>query len=169
MWATILQRILGLIWQIYMDVSYQEKMSLLTTVWINVACVASGSARVRQENWNESKKRNEGGGGGEWRNRLPANPTILTLLEWYTYVAMQPSARHFHLPSCLLASWSSAVCSTSILSPSALKTNFFTCSSQISINHLAWVSFWTDDSGNMRFGVSGNIKEVIIIFSLFFK
>ena len=29
-----------------------------------VACVASGSARVRRENWNESKKRNEGGGGG---------------------------------------------------------------------------------------------------------
>ena len=29
-----------------------------------IACVASGSARVRRENWNESKKRNEGGGGG---------------------------------------------------------------------------------------------------------
>ena len=28
-----------------------------------LACVASGSARVRRENWNESKKRNEGGGG----------------------------------------------------------------------------------------------------------
>ena len=27
-----------------------------------LACVASGSARVRRENWNESKKRNEGGG-----------------------------------------------------------------------------------------------------------
>ena len=24
-----------------------------------IACVASGSARVRRENWNESKKRNE--------------------------------------------------------------------------------------------------------------
>ena len=30
-----------------------------------IACVASGSARFRRENWNESKKRNEGGGGGE--------------------------------------------------------------------------------------------------------
>ena len=34
-------------------------------VGILLACVASGSARVRRENWNESKKRNEGGGGGE--------------------------------------------------------------------------------------------------------
>ena len=31
----ILQRILGLIWPIYMEVCYQEKMSLLTIVWIN--------------------------------------------------------------------------------------------------------------------------------------
>ena len=34
-------------------------------MYLLLACVASGSARVRKENWNESKKRNEGGGGGE--------------------------------------------------------------------------------------------------------
>ena len=39
---------------------YFEKSSMS-----DLACVASGSARVRRENWNESKKRNEGGGGGE--------------------------------------------------------------------------------------------------------
>ena len=40
--------------------------------------MASVSARVRQESWNESKKkRNEGGGGREQRKCLPANPTIL--------------------------------------------------------------------------------------------
>ena len=33
-------------------------------------CVASISARVRRESWEESKKkRNDGGGGGERRNR----------------------------------------------------------------------------------------------------
>ena len=38
-----------------------------------LACVATGSARVRRENWNESKKRNEGGGGGECsRSKLRA-------------------------------------------------------------------------------------------------
>ena len=44
-----------------------------------IACVASVSARVRRESWKESKKRNDGGGGwgGERRNRLPANHTIL--------------------------------------------------------------------------------------------
>ena len=42
-----------------------------------LACVASVSARVRQESWEESKKRNDGGGGGERRKRLPANSTIL--------------------------------------------------------------------------------------------
>ena len=45
-----------------------------------LACVASVSARVRRERWDESKKkkkRNDGGGGGERRKHLPANPTIL--------------------------------------------------------------------------------------------
>ena len=44
-----------------------------------LACVASVSARVRRERWEESKKkkRNDGGGGGGRRKRLPANPTIL--------------------------------------------------------------------------------------------
>ena len=43
-----------------------------------LARIASVSARVRRESWDESKKkRNEGGGGGERRKRLPANPTIL--------------------------------------------------------------------------------------------
>ena len=43
-----------------------------------VACIASVSARVRGESWEESKKkRSDGGGGGERRKRLPANPTIL--------------------------------------------------------------------------------------------
>ena len=45
-----------------------------------LACVASVSARVRRERWNESKKKkkwNDEGGGGERRKRLPANPTIL--------------------------------------------------------------------------------------------
>ena len=46
-----------------------------------LACVASVSSRgsaVHLENWDKSKKKmNDGGGGGEWRNRLPANPTIL--------------------------------------------------------------------------------------------
>ena len=36
---------------------------LISTV--NLACVASVSARVRRENWDKSKKRIEGGGGGE--------------------------------------------------------------------------------------------------------
>ena len=40
---------------------------------IFIACVASGSARVRRENWNESKKRNEGGGGGEKMQRRTGN------------------------------------------------------------------------------------------------
>ena len=44
-----------------------------------LACVASGSARVRRENWNESKKRNEGGGGGEWRNRFKFRARLETL------------------------------------------------------------------------------------------
>ena len=43
-----------------------------------VACVASVSARVCRESWEESKKkRSDGGGGGQRRKRLPANPRIL--------------------------------------------------------------------------------------------
>ena len=42
-----------------------------------VACVARVSARVRRESWEESIKRSDGGGGGERRKYLPANPTIL--------------------------------------------------------------------------------------------
>ena len=35
-------------------------------------------ARFRLESWEKSKKNmNDGGGGGERRNRLPTNPTIL--------------------------------------------------------------------------------------------
>ena len=42
-----------------------------------VACVASVSARVRRESWEESIKRNDGEGGAERRKCLPANPTTL--------------------------------------------------------------------------------------------
>ena len=58
---------------IYID---EIDRSLLTTE-LSLACVASVSARVRRESWDESKKRNDRGGGGERRKRLPANPTIL--------------------------------------------------------------------------------------------
>ena len=43
-----------------------------------LACIASVSARVRRESWDESKKkkkRNEGGGGRERRERLGKNAT----------------------------------------------------------------------------------------------
>ena len=44
----------------------------------NIACVASVSSRSSLGSWDKSKKNmNDGGGGGERRNRLPANPTIL--------------------------------------------------------------------------------------------
>ena len=47
-------------------------------ITLTVACVASVSARVCRESWDESKKkRNDVGRGGERRKRLPANPTIL--------------------------------------------------------------------------------------------
>ena len=48
-------------------------------VKVTVACIASVSARVRRESWDESKKKNgkEWGGGRERGKRLPANPTIL--------------------------------------------------------------------------------------------
>ena len=48
-----------------------------TPARVPLACVASVSARVRRESWDESKKGNEGRGGGERRKRLPENPTIL--------------------------------------------------------------------------------------------
>ena len=50
-----------------------------TKISNKLACVASVSARVCRESWEESKKKkkNDGGGGGERRKCLPANPTIL--------------------------------------------------------------------------------------------
>ena len=52
---------------------------LIRFVSFHEACVASVSARVCRESWDESKKknRNDGGGEGERRKRLLANPTIL--------------------------------------------------------------------------------------------
>ena len=50
------------------------------TLGINghLACVASISSRVITRNFErEPKKKMEGGGGGEKRKCLPANPTIL--------------------------------------------------------------------------------------------
>ena len=50
------------------------------TLGINghLACVASISSRVITRNFErEPKKKMEGGGRGEKRKRLPANPTIL--------------------------------------------------------------------------------------------
>ena len=44
----------------------------------SVACVASVSSRGSSRKLGqEQKNMNDGGGGGERRNRLPANPTIL--------------------------------------------------------------------------------------------
>ena len=50
--------------------SYITRVSLLLSLSSdastkNSACVASVSSRVRPESWDESKKRNDGGGGGE--------------------------------------------------------------------------------------------------------
>ena len=42
-----------------------------------VACVASVSNRVIERKLERKQKKVEGGGGGEKRKRLPANPTIL--------------------------------------------------------------------------------------------
>ena len=42
-----------------------------------VACVASVSNRVIARKLERKQKKVEGGGGGEKRKRLPANPTIL--------------------------------------------------------------------------------------------
>ena len=43
-----------------------------------LACVASVSSRgLSRKLGQEQKNMNDGGGGGERRNRLPANPTIL--------------------------------------------------------------------------------------------
>ena len=37
-----------------------------TQIWRLLACVASVSLRVRRESWDESKKRNDRGGGGDF-------------------------------------------------------------------------------------------------------
>ena len=42
-----------------------------------IACVASVSNRVIARKLEHKQKKVEGGGGGEKRKRLPANPTIL--------------------------------------------------------------------------------------------
>ena len=42
-----------------------------------LACVASVSNRVIARKLERKQKKVEGGGGGEKRKRLPANPTIL--------------------------------------------------------------------------------------------
>ena len=53
-----------------------------------VACVASVSSRGSSRNLGqEQKKLNYGGGGGERRNRLPANPTIFEKLRSPTNAA----------------------------------------------------------------------------------
>ena len=44
---------------------------------VGVACVASVSNRVTARKLEREQKKVEGGGGGENRKRLPANPTIL--------------------------------------------------------------------------------------------
>ena len=60
------------VWKFYplphQYVAYVAKWRLLSVL----ACVASVFSRVRRESWDESKKRNDGGGGGEYigiRNR----------------------------------------------------------------------------------------------------
>ena len=52
---------------------------LSPTLGINghLACVASISSRVITRNFEREPKKMEGGGGGEKRKHLPANPTIL--------------------------------------------------------------------------------------------
>ena len=54
-----------------------------------IACVASISNRVTawKLEW-EQKRKVEGGGGGEKRKRLPANPTILKNAPWYFTVRL---------------------------------------------------------------------------------
>ena len=55
-----------------------SNVSLVLLMASNIACVASVSSRSSLESWDKSKKNmNDGGGEGERRNRLPANPTIL--------------------------------------------------------------------------------------------
>ena len=53
------------IWKLSFHIPFQNNVNpeLKINLGLLLACVASGSARVRRENWNESKKRNEGGGG----------------------------------------------------------------------------------------------------------
>ena len=64
----------------------------------SLACIASVSARVRRESWDESKKRrNDGGGGGEWRNSIffffcsRSSFRAITRLETLATQARQPS------------------------------------------------------------------------------
>lgn len=50
----------------------------LSTLSGSIACIANVSARVRQERWDESKKKKESGGRGKGaKETLAANPTIL--------------------------------------------------------------------------------------------
>ena len=58
-----------------------------------LACVASGSARFRRENWNESKKRNEGGGGFFFCSRSKFR--AITRLET---LATQATCMYSHMP-----------------------------------------------------------------------
>ena len=66
--------------ELILKIAYSSAITLAAIVKTRsarrLACAASDSARVRRESWEESKKRNDGEGGGERRNRLPANPTI---------------------------------------------------------------------------------------------
>ena len=53
------------------DITFSNFFILVPITLSSVACVASVSARVRRERWDESKKKmNEGGWGGERRKRL---------------------------------------------------------------------------------------------------
>ena len=46
---------------------------------LSLACVASVSARVRRERWDESKKKRNDGGGGEEGNVVSSSPLLLPL------------------------------------------------------------------------------------------
>ena len=54
-----------------------EKTPTGTPTFTHLACVASVSNRVIARKLERKQKKVEGGGGGEKRKRLPANPTIL--------------------------------------------------------------------------------------------
>ena len=49
----------------------------IPNTFVGLACVASVSNRVIARKLERKQKKVEGGGGGEKRKRLPANPTIL--------------------------------------------------------------------------------------------